>query len=392
MFDWQTWIALGVSLAIAAVCVVVLSGVAALIMRLIARRRPGVYSALAPTRRRLRVALAIVGAWIAVAISLPSGEALAVISHVFFVATIAAVGWLLGALLNLAIERMLRYYPIDVADNRVARRVRTQVLIIRRLGHVVIGVLTVGAVLLTFPGAQSIGASLLASAGLVSVVAGIAAQSTLANVFAGMQLAFSDAIRVDDVVIVEGEWGRIEEITLTYVVVGTWDQRRLVIPSTYFTTTPFQNWTRQGSELLGAVELDVDWSVSPSELRKELDRVLTRTSLWDKRTSNVQVTDATGGFVRVRVLVSAADAGILWDLRCFVREQLVEWLANSQDMVLPRQRVRVLSEEPSSTGRKRRPSGDTPGVFSGSPDADERGQQFTGAVPVQRTEVPPSTP
>ncbi|MGV8881524.1 MAG: mechanosensitive ion channel family protein [Rhodoglobus sp.] len=392
MFDWQTWIALGVALAIAAVAVVVLSGVAALAMRLVARRHPGVYDALGATRRRLRVALAIVGAWAAVVIALPPSEALTVINHVFSVATIAAAGWLLGALLNLAMERTLRYYPIDVADNRVARRVRTQVLILRRLGHAVIAILTIAAVLLTFPGAQTLGASILASAGLVSVVAGIAAQSTLANVFAGMQLAFSDAIRVDDVVIAEGEWGRIEEITLTYVVVGIWDQRRLVLPSTYFTTTPFQNWTRQGSELLGAVELDVDWSVSPSELRKELDKVLARTSLWDERTSNVQITDATGGFVRVRVLVSAADAGTLWDLRCFVREQLVEWLASSPDPVLPRQRVRVLSEEPPTTGRKRRSSAESSGLFSGSPDAEERGQQFTGAVPVQHQEEPPSTP
>jgi hypothetical protein len=158
----------------------------------------------------------------------------------------------------------------------------------------------------------------------VSIVAGLAAQSTLANVFAGVQLAFSDAIRVDDVVIADGEWCRIEEITLTYVVVHIWDDRRLVLPSTYFTTTPFENWTRHSSELLGSVEFDLDWRVSPAQMREQLDEILSRTALWYNRTAVLQVTDALGGFVRIRILVTTVDAPTLFDLRCFVREERVE--------------------------------------------------------------------
>jgi small-conductance mechanosensitive channel len=388
VFTWQTWIDVGIAVAVALAAVLVLAGVVALVMKLVARKYPGVYEALAPTRRRTRVLLIVIGVWAAVAFALPDGTARDAANHAFLVLTIAAAGWLLGALLNLAIERTLAYYPIDVADNRVARRVRTQVLILRRLGHVLIAIVAAGGIFLTFPAVQALGASLLASAGLVSVIAGIAAQSTLANVFAGMQLAFSDAIRVDDVVIAEGEWGRIEEITLTYVVLSIWDQRRLVLPSTYFTTTPFQNWTRSGSELLGAVEFDLDWHVSPSELRDELDRVVAGTELWDTRTANVQVTDATGGFVRVRVLVSAANSGDLWDLRCLVRERLVEWLQATSDDALPKTRVLMVEGAPPTKSRRR--TGATEGLFSGSPEAEQRGQQFTGAIELPRSEPPPA--
>lgn len=384
---WQTWIDLGIAVAIALAAVLILAGIVALVMKLVARRYPGIYEALAPTRRRSRVLLVVIGVWAAALYGLPDGSLQDAVSHVFLVLTIAAVAWLLGALLNLAMERTLTYYPIDVADNRVARRVRTQVLMLRRLGHVLIAIIAAGGIFLTFPAVQALGASLLASAGLVSVIAGIAAQSTLANVFAGMQLAFSDAIRVDDVVIAEGEWGRIEEITLTYVVLSIWDQRRLVLPSTYFTTTPFQNWTRSGSELLGAVEFDLDWHVSPSDLRDELDRVVAGTELWDKRTANVQVTDATGGFVRVRVLVSAANSGDLWDLRCLVRERLVEWLQAKSGDALPK--TRVLMVESGAPAKSRRRAAATDGLFSGSPEAEQRGQQFTGAIDVQPTDPPP---
>jgi hypothetical protein len=165
------------------------------------------------------------------------------------------------------------------------------------------------------------------------------------------------------------------------VVVSIWDERRLVLPSTYFTSTPFENWTRSGSELLGAVEFDLDWQVSPADLRVELTRVVESTDLWDRRTANVQVTGATGGFVRVRVLVSAANSGNLWDLRCLVREQIVEWLQSESAGSLPRTRVRMLEDEPRSrAGSTPRGTGTGSGTFSGSPDADQRGQQFTGSI------------
>jgi len=235
---------------------------------------------------------------------------------------------------------------------------------------------------LTFDGVRAIGASLLASAGVASIVAGLAAQSTLANVFAGVQLAFSDAIRVDDVVVAEGEWGKIQEITLTYVVVRTWDDRRLVMPSTYFTTTPFQNWTRTSSELLGAVEFDLDWRVSPSEMRQKLDEVLEKTDLWDGRAKVLQVTDAVGGFVRIRILVTAADAPTLFDLRCLVREQMVEWLHTKDENALPITRVQMVEEK----AKKRMPTlkTDQIGLFTGSAEAEQRATEFTTPIPTQR--------
>ena len=293
---------------------------------------------------------------------------------------LAAIGtgaWLLSSVLLFLEDLGLKRYRTDVRDNRTARRMRTQVLILRRLTVCVVVVIALGAALLSFPGVRAVGASLLASAGLISVVAALAAQSTLANVFAGIQLAFSDAIRLDDVVIAEEEWGWIEEITLSYVVVRLWDDRRMVLPSTYFTSTPFQNWTRRNSELLGAVELDVDWGVDVGAMRAELERVVGDTELWDRRTQVLQVTDAVGGVVRVRALVTAVDAGTLFDLRCHVREQLVSWVQRQDTPGLPRTRVELVEASGAHPALPDEDS-DRRGVFSGDPRAEERGALFRG--------------
>jgi len=251
-------------------------------------------------------------------------------------AAIAAGAWLLCVVLLFLEGLTLGRADVDVKDNRVARRVRTQVLLIRRLTVVVVVVVAVGAMLLSFPGVRAIGASVLASAGLISVVAALAAQSTLANVFAGVQLAFNDAIKVDDAVIVEGEWGTIEEITLSYVVVKIWDDRRMILPSTYFTTTPFQNWTRRNSELMGAVEMDLDWRVDTHAMRSALPTIMAAAGeMWDGRVAHFQLTDAVGGFVRIRILVTSYDAPTLYDLRCHVREGLVAWLRAHNPEGLP---------------------------------------------------------
>ncbi|SEP98061.1 mechanosensitive ion channel family protein [Microlunatus flavus] len=257
--------------------------------------------------------------------------------------SIGAVAWFVGALLLFLEDLGLQRYRTDVTDNRNARRLRTQVLVIRRLTVALVVLIALGAALLSFPGVRAVGASLLASAGLLSVVGAVAAQSTLANVFAGIQLAFSDAIRIDDVVVVDNQWGRIEELTLSYVVVHLWDDRRLVLPCGYFTKEPYENWTRRTSELLGAVELDLDWRTDVDGLRTRLDEILETTTLWDGRTKSLQVTDATGGLVRIRVLVTAADASTLFDLRCRVREGLVAWARDDADAAsLPRQRVELV--------------------------------------------------
>ncbi|MBH0130220.1 mechanosensitive ion channel family protein [Salinibacterium sp. NK8237] len=382
MFEWVSWLGLAVAVVIALVAVVIVIGVLSLIVRGIARLRPGVYETLAPTRRRLRVLLALLAVWAAISITLPVESMRDVIDGVFLVLVIAASGWVLIAVINLLLNRTLTRYPTDVPDNRAARRIRTQIQLIRRILGAVIIIVTIGAILLTLPGAEALGASVLASAGLVSVVAGIAAQSALANVFAGMQLAFSDAIRVDDVVIADGEWGRIEEITLTYIVVSIWDQRRLVLPSTYFTTTPFQNWTRNATELLGEINFDLDWRVNIDQMRVHLKKIVAESDLWDGRTANIQVVDATGGFVRVRVLISAADSGAQWDLRTHVREEMVGWLQQKDSAALPRTRVLMVDNE--ARGRtKGSVEPQERGLFSGSAEADARRQEFTGAIPVQ---------
>ena len=283
---------------------------------------------------------------------LPGWDAAALAARILVV---IATGWLLTAVLVFIVDLSLirNDHRVAQTDNKHARRLRTQVLMLRRLVYAIGGVLTAGAVLLSFPGVEAFGASVFASAGVISIVAGLAATSVLGNVFAGLQIAFSDAIRIGDAVIVEEEWGLIEEITLTYVVVHIWDERRLVLPSSYFTTTPFQNWTRDKAELLGAVEMDLDWRVDTTALRMELDRVLAETDMWDERVKVVQVTDAVGGYVRVRVLVSAQDAPTLFDLRCLVREELVAWVRENADRGMPRLRTELV--EKATTPLTRRP-------------------------------------
>ncbi|GGN83480.1 mechanosensitive ion channel protein MscS [Actinoplanes lobatus] len=308
------------------------------------------------------------------------------VMHVLVLFCIGAIAWLVGATLLVLEDMALARWRTDVPDNRKRRRIKTQVVMLRRVTVAGIVVLTIGIMLMTFPDVRALGASLLASAGVISVVAALAAQSTLGNMFAGLQLAFSDAIRVDDVVVVEQEWGRIEEITLTYVVVQIWDDRRLIMPTSYFTTKPFQNWTRTGSAVLGTAEIDVDWAIPVESVRGALQRVCKGSDLWDGRVCVLQVTEAIDGRVRLRALVSANDAAALWDLRCLVRERLVGWIWQHQREALPRVRAEVesVAPEPTWVGSHSGPgpSSDAARVFSGGLDGDIRGLVFGGPVPV----------
>lgn len=259
--------------------------------------------------------------------------------HVLVLADIAALAWGAGAALMIVMDLALPRYRTDVRDNRHARRVHTQASVIRRIGVAALAVVAVGAMLLTFPSFRAAGASVLASAGIAGVIAGFAAQSLLSNVIAGMQIVFSEALHLDDVVVVEEEWGRIEEITLTYVVVRLWDDRRLVLPTSYFLSQPFENWTRTEAAVLGTVEFDLDWSVPTDALRAELELAVKENERWDGRSCALQVTAATGAFVRVRAVVSAADPPTLWDLRCDVRERMVQWVREHHPESLPRFRA-----------------------------------------------------
>jgi len=382
MFDGKSWIGLGIAVLIALAAVLVVVVITSMVTRLTARRESWARALILRARHPYRLSLIVIATWIAVHFTLPVAAPRGIIDHGFLIAAIASGTWLVSALVNFGLGLATGRYRTDVADNKRARRARTQIAIVRRLASVVIVIIGLASILLTYPGVQAVGTSVLASAGVVSIVAGLAAQSTLANVFAGIQLAFSDAIRVDDVVIAQKEWGRIEEITLTYVVVHIWDDRRLVLPSTYFTSTPFENWTRHSSELLGSVEFDLDWRASPAQMRERLAAILAESPLWDGRTGVLQVTDAVAGYVRIRILVSAVDAPTLFDLRCHVREQLIEWLHEGDATALPRTRFQPVEETP------RRPSSTVPvapgpiGLFTGTPEAEERASQFTGSVPV----------
>jgi small-conductance mechanosensitive channel len=387
MFEWRSWLGLGIAVAIALIATVIIIVVTSMLARLTARRESFANGLILRARYPYRLLVLILAVWIAVALTLPRNTAQELtlwtnVHHGFLIAAIACGTWLTSALSSFALGLASERYRVDVADNKLARRAHTQIAIVRRLASVVILIVGAASILLTFPGVQAVGASVLASAGLVSIVAGLAAQSTLANVFAGVQLAFSDAIRVDDVVIAQTEWGRIEEITLTYVVVHIWDDRRLVLPSTYFTSTPFENWTRHSSELLGSVEFDLDWRVSPAQMRAHLAEILSRTKLWDGRTGVLQVTDALAGYVRIRILVTAIDAPTLFDLRCFVREEMIEWLHTQDPAALPRIRLQNVEEEPRIRPRSAEPATDQVGLFTGTPKAEERASQFTAALPV----------
>jgi len=388
MFDWQPWLNFAIAVGIALVAATVVIIVVSVAARAAAKRREWPKALISRARHPFRLFIFTIALWGAFLARWPDDDWRDTIQHGFVIASIAVGAWFVGALVTFGLALAMGRYRIDIPDNRVARRMQTQLAIVRRLAIAVIVILAAGSILLTFPGVQAVGTSVLASAGVVSIVAGLAAQSTLANVFAGVQLAFSDAIRVDDVVIAEGQWGRIEEITLTYVVVHIWDDRRMVLPSTYFTSTPFENWTRHSSELLGSIELDLDWRVSPVEMRERLEQILTRTPLWDGRASVLQVTDAVGGLVRVRILVTAIDAPTLFDLRCFVREEMVEWVQSRDDGALPVTRIEMV-EGKAAPKRKAAAKTVSPdkddhaNLFTGSVEAQDRASLFTAAIPIQ---------
>jgi small-conductance mechanosensitive channel len=307
--------------------------------------------------------------------------------HLLVIAVMATTTWLVSSLVLVAERRAIsRFAGGDITEaDRRRRKVRTQITVLRRLVVAIVVVIGMATILMTFPAFSNIGKTLFASAGVLSVVAGLAAQTSLGAVFAGIQIAFSDAIRVGDVVVLEGEWGRIEEITLTYVVAHLWDERRLVLPCTYFTKTPFANWTRNATALLGAVEMDVDFTVPLDAMRSELDRLLRSNELWDGRENVLQVTDAVNGAVHVRMLVSAENAGLLFDLRCDVREGMVNWLQRTQRGAVLRHRIEHSSAQDFDIAEIAGPQRDAAeqpraesGLFSGNPEADERARAFQG--------------
>jgi small-conductance mechanosensitive channel len=258
---------------------------------------------------------------------------------------VAGVAWLSVRAMLVLRDYLLATYRIDVADNLRSRQILTQFRVIRTVTTFVILVLAIGVMLMSFETVRQYGVAMLASAGVVGIVLGLAAQSTMSNILAGLQIAFTEPLRIDDVVIVENEWGRIEEITLTYIVVRIWDLRRLVLPITYFTQTPFQNWTRVTADLLGTAFLYVDYTTPVEAVREALHKILQKSPLWDRKVWGLQVTNATEKTVELRALMSARDASTAWDLRCHVREELIRFIRMNYPDGFPKLRAEV--SEPS---------------------------------------------
>lgn len=287
-----------------------------------------------------------------------------VVGDLAAITLIVLVVLLLLRAFNTTEQYIRRRYPLDVDNNLSARRVFTQFTVLKRLGQFVVVILGLASALMVFEPVRQLGAGILASAGVAGLVVGFAAQRVLANLLAGIQIALTQPIRLDDAVIVENEWGWVEELTLTYVVVRLWDWRRLVLPINYFIEKPFQNWTRSSAELIGSVFFYVDYAIPLAALREELSRVLGQTPLWDGKVKVLQVVDTTERTMVLRALASARNAPQLWDLRCFVREHLIDFIQREYPESLPRLRAQfdapatdgsIPQAEPSTASRAKEP-------------------------------------
>lgn len=266
------------------------------------------------------------------------------LSRLVEIALIISFAVLLISAIKVFEDYMYHLYDLNKADNLKERKVRTQLQFIRRFVVSIVILVTVAIILLSFDNVRKLGAGLLTGVGIGGIIIGFAAQKSLANFLAGFQIAFTQPLRIDDVLVVEGEWGRVEDITLTYVVLNIWDQRRLILPINYFIEKPFQNWTRVSSEILGTVFLYLDYNTPVDELRKEFERLLEASPLWDKRVQVVQVTDTKPGTVEIRCLVSASNSSKAFDLRCYIREGLIAFLRDKYPESLPLNRL-ILNKE-----------------------------------------------
>jgi small-conductance mechanosensitive channel len=348
-----------VLLGIAAICIALTFGIAlhALVFRLLARMRrrdlelSPLLKAVVLHLRRPALGVTLLTT---VAISLQfvgiQQPLLGTIRKGLAIAGFLALGWLMVSCVYLFEDAMLLRYDANSADNLKARRVRTQLQLLRRLAIVLLLIIDAGLILSLFRDSQlwHYGAGLLASAGLASLVLATAAKSTASNLLAGLQIALTEPIRLDDVVIVEGEWGKIEEIATTYVIVAIWDYRRLVVPLTYFIEKPFQNWTREHADLMGTSFLYVDYSIPVAALREEFFRVLEESPLWDRKIKALQVTNLSENTMEIRCLLSARNSGEQFDLRCIIREQMIEFIQRNYPDAFPRTRFSAVPVDPKT--------------------------------------------
>ena len=299
-----------------------------------------------------------------------------VIAHGVLMAMVVALGWFAVGCIYVLQNLLLRHYDINVADNIRARRIYTQFHVFRRIAIGFVVIITAGALLWTFndPRIWHYGSGLLASAGVATLVVAAAAKSTASNFIAGLQIALTEPIKLDDVVVVQGEWGRIEEITSSYVVIKIWDLRRLIVPLSWFIENAFANWTRESAKILTTSFLYLDYEVPVKELRTELERIVKSSPLWNGEAVGLQVTNLTDRSMEIRCLMSADDSGKAFDLQCMVREEMIEWVRAHYPTAFPTARF---------AARPEIASGDQNGSSDGSNNGTQRGANPV-MLPAQR--------
>jgi small-conductance mechanosensitive channel len=270
-----------------------------------------------------------------------SPKYIGIFERILILLLIISVAWLIIKLTYVFEDVIVNQFKIDMEDTLKSKKIKTQIQVLRKVVVAIVAIFALAVILMSFEKVRYLGTSILASAGVIGIVVGVAAQRSVGTLLAGLQIAITEPICINDVVIVENEWGWIEEINLTYVVVRIWDLRRLVLPITYFLEKPFQNWTRRSTDLLGTVFVYVDYTVSVQAVREEFHHILENSKLWDGHTWGLQVTNATEHTVELRALMSAADSSNAWNLRCEVREKLIEFIQKNYPHGLPKVRAEV---------------------------------------------------
>ncbi|HYC35383.1 MAG TPA: mechanosensitive ion channel domain-containing protein [Usitatibacter sp.] len=335
----SAWLDTLVALAAAAIVALCAHAVAVVLLRRILRSRPTATRFLRHLRVPSRWLVVLLGFQLVLQATSPELVHRAAAIHGLTLAIIGVSSWLAVCAVDALTEAIVALHPIDTADNLQARRVATQARVLGRTLQVLAIILGIAAALITFPGVRQFGATLLASAGVAGIIAGLAARPVLGNLFAGLQLGFTQPIRIGDVVIVENEWGVIEEIGAAFVVVKVWDERRLVVPLQHFIEKPFQNWTRSSAQIIGTLYLWVDYAMPIQPVREEFLRLCREAPEWDGRVASLQATEITDRAVQLRGIASSADAGRNWDLRCRLREGLLDFLQREYPQHLPRVRA-----------------------------------------------------
>lgn len=316
--------------------------IARLTRRLFAERRPILFSFLRRTKGVLRFTLVLFALTVAARNAPLDYEVAQGLGRLFQVGFIVSIGWLAIVATHMTADVYLLRFKVDVPDNLLARKHVTQIRILKRAVQTLIVLVTVASALMTFEVLRQFGVSLFASAGIAGVIVGLAARPLLSSLIAGVQIAMTQPIRIDDAVVVENEWGWVEEITATYVVIKLWDWRRLIVPLSYFMDKPFQNWTRETSALIGTVLIYADYTVPVGRVRDRVHEIARASRLWDGAVVNLQVTDAKDSTVELRILISARSSPEVFDLRCEMREKVIEFLQRDCPSALPRDRAEVV--------------------------------------------------